>query len=81
MGEAADLLTQLQEVFREVFDDDELVIERGTTAKDVEGWDSIMHVSLIVRVEATFGIRFSSGEVAGLGDVGELVDLIAQKTG
>jgi acyl carrier protein len=73
---AEDTLPRLVEVFREVFDDDELAVTRDTTAHDVEAWDSLMHVSLVVAVEEHFGCRFSSGDVASLSNVGELVDLI-----
>jgi acyl carrier protein len=74
-----DVLRQLIEVFQEVFGDDSLHISRATTAADIEGWDSVMHVTLIVRVEKAFGIRFSSSEVAALQNVGELVDLIQRR--
>lgn len=69
-------LGRLCQVFQAVFDDDELEINRQTTAKDVEGWDSLMHVTLIVNIEKAFGIKFSSSEVASLQNVGELIDLI-----
>ncbi|HVU88621.1 MAG TPA: acyl carrier protein [Pirellulales bacterium] len=72
----ADTLAQLTEVFHDVFDDDSLVITPQTTAKDIENWDSLMHVTLIVKVEKTFNVRFSSSDVAGLQNVGELVSLI-----
>jgi acyl carrier protein len=71
-----DTLTQLTEVFRDVFDDDSLSITPQTTAKDIENWDSLMHVTLIVKVEKVFQVRFSSSDVAGLQNVGELVNLI-----
>jgi acyl carrier protein len=71
-----DNLPRLNEVFRNVFDDDEIDVTRETTAKDVEGWDSLMHVTLIVNVEKAFGIKFTSSEVASLKSVGDLVDLI-----
>jgi acyl carrier protein len=74
------ILERLTEIFREVFENDELVISPQTTAKDIEGWDSLMHVTLIVNVENAFGVRFSSTKVAGLKNVGELVDLIAEGT-
>ena len=74
-----DRLSMLTEVFRSVFEDDDLTISRATSAKDIANWDSVMHVSLIISVEKAFGIRFSSSEVAGLKDVGELVDLIDAK--
>ena len=73
MGER---LERLNQVFQDVFDDDELRITRQTTAKDVEGWDSLMHVTLIVNVEKAFRVKFSSSEVAALQNVGELIDLI-----
>jgi acyl carrier protein len=72
----SDRLEQLNEVFRDIFDDDELTITRQTTAKDVEGWDSLMHVRLLVNVEKAFKIKFSSTEFDALHNVGELVDLI-----
>jgi acyl carrier protein len=71
-----DRLERLNQVFQDVFDDDELHITRQTTAKDVEGWDSLMHVTLIVNAEKAFKIKFSSSEVASLQNVGELLDLI-----
>lgn len=69
----------LSDVFKDVFDDDELVISRRTSAKDIDNWDSLTHVSLIVKIETSFGIRFTSAEVASLQTVGELVDLIEKK--
>jgi acyl carrier protein len=70
------MLEELQEVFRATFEDDELVIGRDTTAKDVVGWDSLTHVTLLVSLEERFGIRFKSSEVADLKNVGELIDLV-----
>jgi acyl carrier protein len=72
-------LAHLTSVFQDVFNDEDLVISRQTTAKDIAAWDSLMHVTLMVNVEKAFHIRFSSSEVAGLKDVGELVDLIESK--
>lgn len=69
-------LDKLTAVFREVFEEDDLVVTRSTSAKDVAGWDSVMHVTLMISVERAFGIRFKSGNVAGLKNVGELADLI-----
>jgi acyl carrier protein len=75
-----DRMERLNRVFQQVFDDDELQIDRQTSAKDVEGWDSLMHVTLIVNVEKAFKVKFSSSEVASLKDVGDLLDLIAART-
>jgi acyl carrier protein len=73
--------SRLQAVFRDVFDDDELVIDRSTTSDDIEDWDSLRHVGLVVNVEVAFGIKFTSLEVASLANVGEMLDLIERKKG
>jgi acyl carrier protein len=70
------MVAEIQDVFRDVFDDDELLVSRETTAADVEAWDSLMHVNLMVQIERHFGIRFSSAEIADLKNVGELADLV-----
>jgi acyl carrier protein len=70
------ILERLNAVFQDVFDDEDLRISLETTANDIEGWDSLMHVTLMVSIEKAFQVRFSSAEVAGLKNVGELVDLI-----
>lgn len=69
-------LARLTQVFRDVFDDDTLVITTGTAAGDIEGWDSLMHVTLILNVEKAFRVKFTSTQVASLKNVGELVKLI-----
>ncbi len=71
-------LQRLNEIFCDVFDDD-LEIDRSTTAADVDGWDSVMHVNLVLHVEQAFGVRFSSAEVASLENVGQLADLVEAK--
>lgn len=76
----SDTLTRLTAVFHDVFDDDSIVLTRETTAADVEGWDSLMHVTLMMSIESAFKIRFVSSEVTGLKDVGQLADLIARKS-
>jgi acyl carrier protein len=73
-------LTRLQDIFRDLFDDDELALRPEMTAKDVAGWDSLKNVKLIVQVEKAFKIRFATGEVVGLKNVGELLALIEQKS-
>lgn len=70
---------QLTRVFAEVFDDDAIVLTPPTTAEDVDGWDSLNHIRLIVSVEKAFQIKFSTPEIAKLKNVGELVALIASK--
>jgi acyl carrier protein len=70
----------LTEVFHEVFDDDEIVIGPETTTDDIEDWDSVTHVQLIVTVEERFGVRFNTGEIAGLENVGQMVALVEART-
>ena len=72
---------KLQEIFRELFDDDNIVLTDGTSAKDIAGWDSLTNVKLIVRVERAFKIRFSTGELVEIANVGELSALIDKKLG
>ena len=74
-------LARLNLVFREVFDDDDLEISTVMNADDVEGWDSLMHVTLMLRVEKAFGVKFTSSQVASLENVGQLVALIDAKRG
>ena len=70
---------KLNEVFRDVFDDETIEVNDATTAKDIEDWDSLEHINLVVAVEKCFGIKFNMGEVAKLKNVGEMTDLILSK--
>lgn len=70
---------KLTTVFRDVFDNDRLEIQDSTTAADVEGWDSLNHVNLIVSVEKSFGIAFSTKEVKSMRNVGEFIGIIQLK--
>lgn len=72
---------ELEAVFREVFDDPGLELRAETTAADVEDWDSLTNIQLLVAVEQRFGVRFNTGEIAGLKNVGEMAALIAQRAG
>lgn len=69
-------LERLNYVFREVFDEEDLVVTPETTADDIREWDSLMHVTLVTCVEREFGIKFTSSQVALLMDVGDLLGLI-----
>lgn len=71
-----DVWSELTKVFHEVFDDDEITLGEQTTADDIEDWDSVTHVQLIVAIEEHFGIRFKTGELTGLKNVGALVEVI-----
>ena len=70
---------KLNEVFRDVFDDEDITVTDTTTAEDIEDWDSLEHINLVVAAEKCFGIKFSMGEVSGMKNVGEMVDIITQR--
>ena len=74
-------LDQLVSIFRDVFDDEELIIESSITAEDVDGWDSLAHIRLIVSIEKAFDLHFSAAEISNLENVGEMVELITRKQG
>lgn len=76
-----EIYADLQDVMRDVFDDDDIAIGPETTAADVPGWDSQAHVMLIVATEQRFAIRFNTAELDSLHNVGELALLIAEKLG
>ncbi len=76
-----DIYTRLQKIFRELFEDDAIVLTPETTARNVERWDSLSHVDMMVMVEESFGIRFSTREVTGLANVGQLVQAIERRIG
>jgi len=75
------ILNRLTDVFHDVFDDGDIQLTRQMSAADVDEWDSLMHVNLVLAAEREFGVRFSSSEVAQLVNVGELADLIELKSG
>ncbi len=78
--DSAAIWDRLTPLFRDVFEDPGLTVGPATTATDVAGWDSLSHIQLLVAVEKAFGVRFNTGEVAGLANVGEMVQLIARRT-
>jgi acyl carrier protein len=67
------------EVLREVFAQPDLVVEASTTAGDVEGWDSLAHLSVLFSLESRFGVQFTDSEMGSIQDVGELTDSIRAK--
>jgi acyl carrier protein len=70
---------QLTEVFRKVFNDSSISITRETTARDIQGWDSITHLDLITEVEQSFSVEITGFEVMRLKNVGDLIDLLEEK--
>jgi acyl carrier protein len=74
-----DILQELTPIFREVFDDDSIVLTRDTTANDIDAWDSLSHMNMVMAVEVKFKIRFALGELPSLRNVGDLADLVQKK--
>ena len=70
---------ELNEVFQDVFDDESITVSDATTADDIEDWDSLEHINLVVAVEKQFGIKFTMGEVNGMKNVGAMVDIIVER--
>ena len=75
----SDILAQLQPIFRDVLDDPALQITRESSAATVANWDSLAHINLVSAIEQDFRIRFSLNELAGLKNVGDMIDLMEQK--
>jgi acyl carrier protein len=75
----AAVYAKLTEIFRDVLDNDEIVLAPHLTANDVAGWDSLSHVRLILTVEKAFRVSFTASQVGRLKNVGELADLIQSK--
>jgi acyl carrier protein len=74
-----ELLDRLNEIFCEVFDDDKIKISPEMTANDIDGWDSLSHVNLVVAIELRFNIRFSQKELLTFKNVGDLLNCIRRK--
>ena len=70
---------KLDEVFQDVFDDSSIHVVDSTTSDDIEDWDSLEHINLVVAIENAFGIKFNMGEVTKMKNVGEMVDIILER--
>lgn len=77
--ETIEIYSKLNDIFHDVFDDDEIVVHPHLTANDVDGWDSLKHVRLLLTVEQAFGVKFSASEAIKLNNVGELAKLVQSK--
>lgn len=73
------VLEKINDVFKEIFDDETLEVDENTTANDVEGWDSLTHINIIASVEKEFNIDFSTKEVISMKNIGDMVDIILEK--
>jgi acyl carrier protein len=76
-----EIIAQLNPIFKNVLDNDDVVVNYNTTAADVEEWDSLTHIQLVVAIEKHFKIRFKSDEITGFKNVGEMCEAIRLKLG
>ncbi len=74
-----EILKQLNEIFNEELDTDDIKLNNRTTANDVDGWDSLSHIQLVVAIEKRFKIRFTAKEIQSWNNIGELIDCINNK--
>ncbi|MCI2088597.1 MAG: acyl carrier protein [Prevotella sp.] len=75
----AELMEKLQELMRDVFDNDEIEIDEDTTAEDIEEWDSLTNIQLVDAIEKAFGLKLTSKEIVSWDDVGEMADALLNK--
>lgn len=75
-----DIFEALNEIFQDVFDDESIIVNETTTADDVDDWDSLEHINLIVAVEQRFGFKFQMSEVVAMQNVGSMVEIIERET-
>ena len=73
------VLSRVQDIFRDILDNDEIVLSDETTADDIEEWDSLSHIQLIVAIEKFFSVKFTSKEILSWKNIGELIDCLLQK--
>jgi acyl carrier protein len=73
------VLDRLNHVFRDVLENDDIVLKADTTAADIEEWDSMSHVQIILAVEQEFKVRLKAGEISGLENVGAFVSLLERR--
>ena len=70
---------RLNAVFQDIFDDESITVNENTTAADIEDWDSLEHINLVVAIEEEFGMKFKMSEVTGMKNVGEMVGIILER--
>jgi acyl carrier protein len=74
-----DILKQVQDIFRDILDDENIILSDASTAEDIEDWDPLTHIQLIKAIEKNFSIRFTSREILSWNNVGEMLDCIKSK--
>lgn len=79
MMDRQEVFKRLNEIFQDIFDDEELVVTDETCADDVEDWDSLRHITLISAVEKAFGMKFAMKEVLEMENVGAMADILVER--
>lgn len=77
--ETTEIIKQVNDIFKAVLENDDVVIGYDTTADDVEDWDSLNHIVLVVEIEKHFGIKFTANEIVSFKNVGEMCEAIKKK--
>lgn len=77
--ERSEIVSQINEIFIDTLDNEEIVISESTTANDIDEWDSLTHIQLVVAIEKHFKIRFTSKEIQSWNDVSEMLNCIQEK--
>lgn len=75
-----EVFERLNTIFQDEFEDETIHITEETTAGDIEAWDSLAHIGLMVAIEGEFGIKFTMGEVTSMKNVGEIADIILSRS-
>lgn len=78
--EQKEILKKVQDIFRDVIEDDEIVLSNDTTSEDIEGYDSLAHIQIVKAIEDMFSIKFKAVEMIGWSNIGEMVECISCKT-
>ena len=76
----AEIFEKLTDIFRDVFDDEDITLTEATTAADIEDWDSLEHITLISTVERVFHMKFKMGEISSMKNAGEMAAIIKART-
>lgn len=74
-----EVFDELNEIFQDVFDDSSITVKEETTSKDIEDWDSLEHINLVVSIEHKLGMKFTMGEVTTMKNVGEMINIIMER--
>ena len=77
--ERQEIINKMNTIFCEVFDDDSIKISDNMTSADIEEWDSLNHITLVVNIEKVFGLKLNLSEVVKLENIGEMIELILKK--